>query len=177
LIPDDPTPGLIYVYNLNTNMYEAPLNAPWTSSDTFSGGAFIIGQPSLTVSKTASIGNPTLGQAFTYTILISNSGAGSATGAVISDTLPSGINLAGPITIDPPGAGIVGSPPLLASGVVITSSSAVTITFPVTLGIDLQGFQVITNVVSVTSTQIVTPTTDFVTIYVQPTSFLPLVTK
>jgi hypothetical protein len=41
LIPDDPMPGLIYVYNLNTGSYETPLTAPWVGTDTFSGGAFI----------------------------------------------------------------------------------------------------------------------------------------
>jgi hypothetical protein len=41
LIPDDPDPGLIYVYNLNTDSYEAPLKAPWVGTDIFSGGAFI----------------------------------------------------------------------------------------------------------------------------------------
>lgn len=41
LIPDDPSPGLIYVYNLNTGSFETSLTAPWVGTDTFSGGAFI----------------------------------------------------------------------------------------------------------------------------------------
>ncbi len=41
LIPDDDSPGLIYVYNLITGSYETPLTAPWLGEDTFSGGAFV----------------------------------------------------------------------------------------------------------------------------------------
>ena len=35
LVPDEP--GSIYVYNLATGSYEAPLTNPWTTSETFSG--------------------------------------------------------------------------------------------------------------------------------------------
>jgi len=41
LIPDDPTPGEFFVYNLNTDAYETPLIGPWTGVDTFSGGAYM----------------------------------------------------------------------------------------------------------------------------------------
>lgn len=41
LIPDDNSPNLIYVYNIGTGMYETPLPAPWSASDTFSGGAYV----------------------------------------------------------------------------------------------------------------------------------------
>ena len=41
LIPDDESPGLIYVYNLITGSYETPLTSPWVGEDIFSGGAFI----------------------------------------------------------------------------------------------------------------------------------------
>lgn len=33
-------PGSIYVYNVGTASYEAPLTNPWTTSETFSGAAF-----------------------------------------------------------------------------------------------------------------------------------------
>jgi hypothetical protein len=57
LITDEP--GSFYVYNLNTNAYEANLTAPWTSADTFSGGAFIAqgppSAPSIVLTKTVGL--------------------------------------------------------------------------------------------------------------------------
>jgi hypothetical protein len=41
MVPDDDTPGEIFVYNLNTSSYQSSLPAPWTATDTFSGAAFI----------------------------------------------------------------------------------------------------------------------------------------
>lgn len=42
LVPDDSTPGLIYVYNTGSSTFGTPLTAPWGQvDDTFSGGAFI----------------------------------------------------------------------------------------------------------------------------------------
>ena len=54
MVTDDAN-GNIYVYNLNTNMYEAPLIAPWPTLETFSAGAWIeqiISQPQIDLVKT-----------------------------------------------------------------------------------------------------------------------------
>lgn len=43
LIPDDNTPGLIYVYDLAAGSFSSPLPAPWgATADTFSGGALVV---------------------------------------------------------------------------------------------------------------------------------------
>ena len=49
LVPDDYTPGLIYVYDLAAGSFVTPLTAPWTGSDTFSGGGAVIVQHPATV--------------------------------------------------------------------------------------------------------------------------------
>jgi hypothetical protein len=60
LIPDDNVPGLIYVYDLVAGVFETPLTAPWSTSDTFSGGAFITGllvepEPGIWITKTVGL--------------------------------------------------------------------------------------------------------------------------
>jgi hypothetical protein len=63
LITDEP--GSLYVYNLNTNSYESNLTAPWTSADTFSGGAYIGAgappQPGIVMTKTVNTDPNTCG--------------------------------------------------------------------------------------------------------------------
>jgi len=43
LVPDDPTSGGIFVYDLSAGSYLDPLPAPWMNADTFSGAAFVPG--------------------------------------------------------------------------------------------------------------------------------------
>lgn len=87
------------------------------------------------------------GDVFTYTISLVNIGAPISHG-VLSDTLPAGINFIGPITLDPPSAGVAGSgPPLLAYSLTITSTSRpqILVRFPVSVTLGLDGGTVITN--------------------------------
>ena len=69
----------------------------------------------LALIKYASTSYPAAGQRITFTLIaINNSTQDHVSGALISDTLPSELSLVGSITLDPPGAGTVGSaPPLL----------------------------------------------------------------
>ena len=46
LIPDDDSPGLIYVYDFASGSFVTPLTAPWgATADTFSGGGIMVVQP------------------------------------------------------------------------------------------------------------------------------------
>jgi uncharacterized repeat protein (TIGR01451 family) len=89
--------------------------------------------PALEISKMVGDGNPLPGQGLEYTIVVSNSGVADATGAVISDTLPAEMVFAGPVTLDPPGAGIVGTPPTVLHDATIGAGGKISVTFAVTV--------------------------------------------
>ena len=124
----------------------------------------IINQPIVTVTKTAA---PTIGagQRLTYTMVISNSGQGYATGVTVSDTLPSNTNfVSGSIAVNPTGVGQVGSsPPTLVSNMIVTPGQNVTVTFAVDVTEPLAIGTIITNRVSVTSPQLAAPAAASVT--------------
>jgi uncharacterized repeat protein (TIGR01451 family) len=112
--------------------------------------------PGLALAKSVDVSTPQPGQRITYTIVISNSG-GTATGTVVSDVLPSELTFAGPVTLDPPGAGTTGAPPLLVQDATIAAGEAITVTFPVTVNLYLASGTVITNTAAVSCTQVATP--------------------
>jgi uncharacterized repeat protein (TIGR01451 family) len=116
-------------------------------------GAYELGQPSLALAKIVDNGLPQPGQRVSYTITVENSGAADATGGVISDTLPAGLTLAGPIVLDPPTAGIVGTLPTLATDLTILSGEEVRASVPVTVSSDLPVGTTIINTASVTSNE------------------------
>jgi len=122
--------------------------------------------------KTVDDATPLPGQRITYTLSVCNNiTTTTLTGAVISDTLPGGLTLAGPVTLDPPQPGATladdaGDLPTLASGLTITVSTRITLTFPVTVSAGLAIGTVITNTASLTSTQIPTPALSSATITV-----------
>jgi uncharacterized repeat protein (TIGR01451 family) len=97
------------------------------------------------------------GSLVTCTMVISNSGQIDATGAFISDTLPAGLTFAGPVALDPSGAGTGGTPPILVSDATITASTSITATFPVTLNTGLAVGTLITNTAVITSDQVTAP--------------------
>jgi uncharacterized repeat protein (TIGR01451 family) len=125
-------------------------------------------QPELSVAKTVDDGIPNPGQLITFAIIIGNDGALTATNGLVSDTLDSSsFSFAGPVAIDPPGAGTPGtSTPTVASGVTIAPGQRVTVTFPVTVSASLLGGTTITNAAAVTSTIVVTPQLDQITMVV-----------
>jgi hypothetical protein len=63
----------------------------------------------------------------------------------VSTSLATGINFIGPIYLEPPDAGTIGtSPPLLVYGLTISYTEKVTVTFPVTVDLDLaNGVQIV----------------------------------
>jgi uncharacterized repeat protein (TIGR01451 family) len=110
-------------------------------------------QPALSLVKTVDNGFPRPGQRINYTITVANSGAADATGGVISDTLPTGVTLAGPIVLDPPTAGVVGALPVLVTDLTILPDEEVRVSFPVTVSSDLPVGTAITNTASVSSSE------------------------
>jgi uncharacterized repeat protein (TIGR01451 family) len=120
-------------------------------------------QATLTLAKTVDDDTVDVGQRITFTVHVTSSGFLTATNAVISDSLPPELEFAGPITLDPAGAGTVGStPPILVSDLTITGGTSITVTFPVTV----VGGTVITNTAAITSTEVVTPRIGWVSIQV-----------
>ena len=132
----------------------------------------------LTLAKTASSDTVIPGQTLTYTLVISNGGATNVTNALVSDTLPVGLSLAGPTVIDPPGAGTPGTPPTLVSDLTISAGQRITVTFPVTVDTGVASGTVITNTAAVTSTEVTTPLMNSVEITVRYyRTQLPLILK
>jgi uncharacterized repeat protein (TIGR01451 family) len=138
-------------------------------------------QPDLALSKTADNDLPRRGERITYTVTVENSGAADASGGVISDTLPAGVTLAGPIVLDPPTAGITGGLPCLVTGLIIPSGEEVRVSFPVTISIDVSVGTTITNTACVTSSEVGWPVRGTRSIVVTGGSaqsvYLPLVTR
>jgi uncharacterized delta-60 repeat protein/uncharacterized repeat protein (TIGR01451 family) len=120
----------------------------------------------LGIAKAVSEASPLPGQRITYTISVTNSTSFSLTHALISDTLPSGLSLVGPVTLDPPTAGIEGAPPTLVSSLKLSAGQGVTVAMPVTVELGLAGGTAITNTAWLTSSQVVAPVVARVTITV-----------
>ncbi len=144
-----------------------PVNLPMidNTDDGCDIGAYEVG-PRLTLTKIITPTRPNPGDTITYTIVLSNSSSISATNALISDTLPLGLNFVGPITLNPSSGtpGNAGTLPTLVHQLTITGWEQVTVTFPVTIDTNLIGGQVITNGAAVTSTEITAPIIDEVSI-------------
>lgn len=121
-------------------------------------GAYEVG-PNVSLVKTVSSSMPHPGDTITYTIIASNNGLIGTSTASISDSLPPGLYFLGPITLNPPGAGTVGNVgtlPIMASNLSLGAGEKITLTFPVTVGIDLLADQVITNSATLASAEIAT---------------------
>jgi uncharacterized repeat protein (TIGR01451 family) len=109
---------------------------------------------SLTTELTVNRDTLAEGEVTTYTVVVNNTGWGMISSGLVSATLPEGLALIGPVTIEPADAGTVGTLPALAHGLVITPLQAITITFPVRA---LDGPARITSTVAVTSARARTP--------------------
>ncbi len=146
-------------------------------------GAYELIVPVLLVIKDVNNGLASPGQLITYTIIVTNSGIISTTTALVSDSLPSGLNFVGPITVDPLGAGIPGNLntlPILVDDLTVAAGKNITITFPVTIDNGLTVGQIITNTVAVTSAEVTVPVTGQVSISIinkNDQVYLPLILK
>ncbi len=134
--------------------------------------------PSLSLSKSADNSTPSQGDIVTYTIIAANTGGADATGAVVSDVLPDGLSLTGTITLDPPTSGTVGTLPTLVSDLGISAGTKITITFATVISTGLTTGTTLTNTASITTTEIVTSSSDIAVIQIGlKTLFLPLILK
>ncbi|GIK36253.1 MAG: hypothetical protein BroJett011_00860 [Chloroflexota bacterium] len=115
--------------------------------------------PALTLTKAVTPIIAAPGQRVTFTLSVDNSGTASATNVLISDTLPAGLTFAGPVTLDPPGAGLIGLPPAIMASPIVSVGQRITVTFPVTVNSGLAGGTVITNIAAATSAEVNIPAT------------------
>jgi hypothetical protein len=103
------------------------------------------------------------------------------TGILVSDTMPAGIHFVGPVRIDPPVSGTAvqpNEPPILASGLTLTSGERLTLTFPVMVSNGLAAGTRLTNTVAVTSVQFSIPVIATATITVDSVViYLPILIK
>ncbi len=100
----------------------------------------------LAVNKSVDTAQPLPDQVVTFSIQIFNSGVISATNGTLNDVLDSSLTFVGPVTIEGGGdAATAGTPPTIASGLTISPSTGVTITFPVRLNSELAAGTVIKN--------------------------------
>jgi uncharacterized repeat protein (TIGR01451 family) len=163
----DTVEPLPYDFDNQTRFWDMP------ATDTGSGTAPIVDMGAyetgytLAISKTVDDDTPLPTQTITFTIVATNSELDTTSG-LISDTLPSGLNFVGPITLQPSDAGTVGTAlPTLASSLSISSGEEVTITFPVTVSLGLTAGTQLTNSVAITSNEVTTPVTAAVIVTVQ----------
>jgi uncharacterized repeat protein (TIGR01451 family) len=121
--------------------------------------------PNLVVTKQASPEPVSAGSRLTYTITLTNEGPVEATGVVVSDPLPAHTTFVpGSLVINPPSVGgILGVPPMLVSNLTLTPGFRITTTYQVTVTAPLTNGTLITNTVSVSSSQVPTPTVRSIT--------------
>lgn len=113
----------------------------------------------LTLDHTVDDDTPDPAQIITFTVTapLAPSGNVSVTNVLVTDTLSTGLNFVGPISLEGGIGGVAGSFPTLAHSVTITGSNAVILTFPVTVSIGLKGGTVLTAVATVSSAEVTAP--------------------
>lgn len=115
-------------------------------------------EPYLDVAKSLDNPTPDPGETITFTIQVGNFLIDPLNNGLISDTLPAGLNFIGPITLDPPLSGTVGlDPPTLVTDLGIDVGQYVTVTFPVSVSLELAGGTIITNTAWVTGSETLVP--------------------
>ncbi|UCC89077.1 MAG: DUF11 domain-containing protein, partial [Anaerolineales bacterium] len=116
--------------------------------------------PRLVITKTVDHDQPDPGQLMTYTIIVQNDGLATATGALISDTLPVGLVFAGPVALSGSSGTLAQDAtdlPALARELTIEAGKRITVTFPVTVSAGLVGETLITNTAGLTSAEVLMP--------------------
>ena len=153
----------------------------WRSADQDGDGAGVYarryGRPNLSLAKSVNDDTPASGDTITYTVVVAGTTM-TATGGVISDTLPAGLTMAGPATLEG-SAGTVAQTdadlPVLARGLTIVPGGRVTVTLPAQVAQDITS-PVLTNTAAITSNEVVTPVTGEVAIRF-PKVYLPTVLR
>ncbi|RMF04229.1 MAG: DUF2341 domain-containing protein, partial [Chloroflexi bacterium] len=120
--------------------------------------------PVLSVTKLASPEPVAGGTQLTYTVVVSNSGQGTAGNVTISDTLSADVTfISGSVTIQPGSVGgASGTPPVIASGMTLAGGQQLTVTFGVTVSAALAHNTSLINTAAVTSSQTPSPVTSSV---------------
>ncbi|MFN8596437.1 MAG: Ig-like domain-containing protein [Anaerolineae bacterium] len=155
--------------------YSRPIDIPdiANTADGCDLGAFEVQYVDLLPIKVVNDSHPLPGQLITYTITVQNIGFSTARDAVVSDAIDSRLTL-GPITLDPPGAGTLGTPPTLVSGLQLAVGEKVTITLPATIGSPLAANTIIANSASATATDLVEPKISTVNITLRNAAPVPV---
>ena len=107
-------------------------------------------------------GMPIPGQRVDYVITLTNHGVMTTTTAIVSDTLPSELTFAAPVTLDPPQPDAIlahdaADLPMIGSNLSLVHGQTITLTLPVTINLDVPWGQPITNTVIVNSDEALTP--------------------
>jgi CSLREA domain-containing protein/uncharacterized repeat protein (TIGR01451 family) len=118
------------------------------------------------ISKDLDINGPTAGQTINYTVTVSNNGVLTLTDGVVSDAIPAGLVLAGPISLNPSSAGTVGSSPEIVTDLTVAPSSEVNITIPAQVQGSVAAGTRITNTASLTAADLEAPLSDSVVLAV-----------
>lgn len=92
LVPDDDSPGEVFVYDVTGGSYTTSLSAPWIGSDTFSAGAYFGagagGEADLSLSMTVA---PS-GGSVVCTVTVTNLGPNDASGVMATVDIPPGLS-------------------------------------------------------------------------------------
>jgi len=137
----------------------------------------------LWLTKKATVSGPMAGEPLSYLITVANNGPVTATYTLISDTLDSDLQLAGPVQLDPPQPeAIVAtsalSLPLIAGNVTLAPSTMLTVTVPVTVNPGLATAQAIANTAAVSSSEFVFVSRDTALVIANPYQhYLPVIFK
>ncbi len=132
-------------------------------------GAFELDTIDLELDQSVNTQNVIPGQIITFTLQVNPIGPGISSG-VISATVPEELSIQWPIQLDPPDAGTIGEPPVLAHSIIITANHRLTMTMVTEVSLGLPGGTEIENIISFFSTEIITPVITTVQIYVNNAS-------
>lgn len=144
--------------------FPRPVDVPGTPNavDACDMGAYEAQDVMLALAKQVSYTLPMAGWPITYTIVARNTSVISATGGLISDTLPTGLSFVGPVTLSPPQSQAIlaqdaSDLPTLASNLIITTGQSITLTFPAIIDLNVAAGTEIINTAAITSTETAIP--------------------
>jgi hypothetical protein len=124
-------------------------------------GAFELDQTSLILhqsvqNKSEIPGNVEPGEIITFTITAELLGPGISDG-ILKTNAPENLTILDDVEIDPPGSGIVGTPPTMTLNIVVSANQMVTITMYAEVALGLPQETIISHEVSLTSNEITVP--------------------